>query len=121
MLDCLYAVSLAVDSNSPIIVGSIATFHAALCSLNHSLLNESFVYVWINNAVNHSSHLFDITTTPGGATANMSKVFSVHVLPGHYMMEIRLYRRQPFAWLMAFKHVHPVAVGFHNFTLTGIH
>ena len=122
MVNCLYAVSVAVDSNSPVIVGSVATFRAALCNLNHSLVNESFVYVWINNAVNHSSHLFDITTTRSlaGVTANMSKVFSLHVLPGHYVMEVRAYR-EPYAWLMAFKHVHPVAVGFQNFTLTGIH
>jgi len=108
-----------VHSNSPIVIGSVATFRAAMCNLNDSLLNERFVYVWINNAVNHSSHLFDITTTLAGATTNMSKVFSVYVLPGHYIMEVRAYR-EPYLWLMASKHLRPFAVGFHNFTLIGM-
>jgi len=112
-------VSLAVWSDSPVILGSIATFHAELHNLNHSLLNERFVYIWINNAINHTSHVFDMTTTLAGTTANMSKVFSVNVLPGHYVMEVRVYH-EPYVWLLTSKHYHPIAVGFHNFTLTGV-
>jgi len=113
-------VSLDVQSNSPVVVGSTVTFHATLCNLNTSFLNDSFVYVWINYAVNHSTDLFDITTTTAGTTANMSKVFSVRVLPGHYLMEVRAFRKLRHVWLMAFKHLRPLAVGYHNFTLTGI-
>ena len=115
----LYIVSLDVQSNSPAVIGSVVTFRAALCKLNHSLLNESFVYYWINDAVNQSTGIFDITTTIAGTVANMSKVFSVHVLPGQYLMEVRVFRKVDF-WHMAFRHLSPVAVGFHNFSLTGI-
>jgi len=111
-------VGLVVQSNSPAVTGSVVTFHAVLSSLNRSAVNESFVYVWINNAVNHSSSYFDITTTAAGTEANLSKVFSMDVLPGHYLMEVRVFR-QADAWLMAFKYVHPVAIGYHNFSLTG--
>jgi len=111
-------VSLVVQSNCPVVVGSVVTFHATLSNLNHSLLNNSFVYFWINNAVNHSTGYYDIVATEAGTVANMSKVFSRHVPPGHYLMEVRVFRKLD-AWLMAFKDSRPVAIGFHNFTLTG--
>jgi len=110
-------VRLVVHSNS-FVVGSVATFHATLCNLNQSLLNNSFVYFWINNAVSHSTDYFDITTTVAGTAASMSKVFSMSVLPGHYLMEVRVFRKSD-VWFMASEQSHPVAVGFHNFTLTG--
>ena len=118
VVNYLCVVSLAVHSSSPVIIGSVATFHAELHNLNHSLVEERFVYIWINNAINHTSHVFDMTTTLAGTTANMSKVFSVNVLPGHYLMEVRAYR-EPYLSVLTSKHYRPVAVGFHNFTLTG--
>jgi len=120
MLCCLLsAVSLVVQSNTPVVIGSVATFHAALYNLNHSrVLNKGFLYIWINNAANCSTGYFDVTTTAAGTTANMSKVFSVHQLPGRYLMEVRVFRI-PDVQLMAFRQLRPIAVGFHNFTLTG--
>jgi len=116
----MFAVSVEVQSNSPITVGSLLTFHAALCNLDHSLFHESFVYVWTSNAVNKSTGFLDITTTASNLTAEMSKVFSLYVPPGHYVMKVQVFRK-PDAWLMAFRHLSPVAVGYHNFTLTGIY
>lgn len=107
-----------MQSNSPVAVGSVATFHAVLCNLSQNLLNKNFVYVWINNPVNRSTSHFDITTTASGTTASMSKVFSIHLLPGHYLMEVRAFQNTD-NWMMAFEHLRPVAVGFHNFSLIG--
>jgi len=112
-------VSVHVRSNSPVTVGSIVTFHASLCNLNRSLRNESFVYVWTSDAVNHNTGFFAITAATANTTANISRTFSRHVTPGHYMMEVQVFRKQD-VWLMGFSHLRPVAVGFHNFTLTGI-
>lgn len=119
VFNCMCVVSIDVHSNSPVAVGSIVTFHATLFNLSCSLHNESFVYVWMNDAVNHSTGLFDITATTADSTANMSRLFSRHVPPGHYLMKVRVFKKQD-VWLMAFNHLHAVAVGFHNFTLTGI-
>ena len=111
--------SVDVHSNSPVTVGSVVTFRAALRNLSHSMHDESFVYVWMSDAVNHSTGFFDITTSTASTTANMSKVFSLHVPPGQYLMQVRVFRKED-VWLTAFRHLRPVAVGFHNFTLTGI-
>jgi len=119
VVNCVYVVSVDVHSNSPVMVGSVVTFHATLRNLSRSLHNESFVYVWMNDAANHSTGFFDITATTADTTAHMSKVFSLHVPPGRYLMEVRVFRKQD-VWLTAFRHVHPVATGFHSFILTGI-
>jgi len=120
IVDVYCIVSLVVRCNSPVVIGSVATFHAALYNLSHSNAhNEGFVYVWINNAANRSTGYFDIiTTTAVGKSANMSKLFSKNAQPGQYLMEVRVYRK-PDIRLMAFEQLQPVAVGYHNFTLMG--
>ena len=119
VVNCVYVVSVDVHSNSPVTVGSIITFHAALLNLSHSLRNESFVYLWTNDVANHSTGFFDITATTAETTSHMSKVFSLHVPPGRYLMKVQVFRKQD-VWLKAFSHLHPVAVGFHSFTLSGM-